>query len=120
MRLFERHFKLGGRHWIDCALILLVIAPGLLTADDSAHEAAATAVSELGGSVRPIASNSDDYQVDFSLGGTELTDDGLAHIAHLDNVVTLNLKRTKITSAGLVHLKGLPHRASKSAGDSGL
>ena len=34
-----------------------------------------------------------------------MTDEGLAHLANLKNVVYLNLAKTKISSQGLVHLK---------------
>ena len=61
----------------------------------------------------------------FQLRGRDLTDDGLADVARLGNVVELNLRDTKITSAGLVHLKGLAkltrlHLERTNVGDEGI
>ncbi|GIX04120.1 MAG: hypothetical protein KatS3mg113_1126 [Planctomycetaceae bacterium] len=43
----------------------------------------------------------------LNLRGTEVSDEGLQHLAHLKGLVRLHLEKTKITDAGLVHLKGL-------------
>ena len=89
-------------------IALIVWASNVLPANGlDSHDKAAAEIAKLGGSVTRIASNSDDCQVDFSLGGRELTNEGLVHLSSLENVVALNLKRTKITSDGLVHLKRL-------------
>jgi hypothetical protein len=92
---------------------------------DAADADAVAAIEKLGGSVREIAANSEDRNVEFHLGGRELTDDGLALVAALKNVVALNLKNTQITSAGLVHLKGLTklrrlHLEKTAVDDDGL
>ena len=76
-------------------------------ASGGSEQAAIAAIEKLGGSVRSVAANSEDRNVEFHLGGRGLTDDGLVHVASLKNVVSLNLKNTQITSSGLVHLKGL-------------
>ncbi|HEX8202582.1 MAG TPA: serine/threonine-protein kinase, partial [Isosphaeraceae bacterium] len=53
--------------------------------------------------------------VDLSGAGPRLTDDALAHLSasleSLGSVHTLNLSRTGVTDAGLVHLKGLDRLA---------
>ena len=64
-------------------------------------------IQKIGGTVMPLAMNDDSLVVDFHLGGTALTDDGLAHVKALPKVVELNLKDTQITDAGLAHLAGL-------------
>ena len=71
------------------------------------REPCVEAVKKLGGTVRPIADNRDEWEVEFHLRGQNLTDDGLAVVARLKNVVWLNLRDTKISDAGLAHLKGL-------------
>jgi|GEM_PF-985807 len=64
-------------------------------------------ISKLGGSVMQLAQNDDSLVVDFHLGGTALTNDGLAQVKDLPKVVELNLKDTQITDDGLVHIAGL-------------
>jgi hypothetical protein len=92
---------------------------------DPAEKAAIEAITKLGGSVRRIAANTDDKEVDFHLSGREVTDEGLAHLTALKKVVAVHLKNTKITNAGLVHLKGLKnlrrlHLEKTAIGDDGL
>ena len=41
------------------------------------------------------------------LGGTDVTDEGLAHVAGLIALKRLHLEKTKVTDAGLAHLAGL-------------
>lgn len=65
------------------------------------------AIRKLGGTIRPLGTNPEEWEVAFHLRGRSLTDEGLAQIAGLKNVVYLNLAKTKITGRGLVHLKGL-------------
>ena len=96
--------------WIQFGLLLVLGFRSDVHAvepSDGADAAAVAVIEELGGSIGAIANNSKDLRVDFHLGGEELTDDGLVHVAALKNVTSLNLKGTKITNAGLVHLHGL-------------
>ena len=65
------------------------------------------AIKEIGGLVFPAAGEEGSWKVEFHLSGRKLTDEGLAHVGALKNIVRLNLRDTPITSAGLVHLKGL-------------
>lgn len=74
---------------------------------DTDEQSAIDAIRKLGGAVRRIAADTDGVEVDFHLSGRELTDEGLAHVAKVRNVVSLHLKDTKITNSGLVHLKNL-------------
>ena len=83
---------------------------------------ALAAIKRIGGSVSSFGGN---REVDFHLGGRALTDQGLAHAAALENVASLNLRDTKITGAGLVHLKGLAklrelHLERTAVGDEGI
>ena len=41
------------------------------------------------------------------LGGTDVTDAGLAHLAGLASLQRLHLEKTRVTDAGLAHLAGL-------------
>ena len=45
------------------------------------------------------------------LGGTDVTDNGLPHLAGLTSLTRLHLERTKVSDAGLVHLKDLQNLA---------
>ena len=62
-------------------------------------------IKRLGGSVRQLPSGSLD--VAFHLRGRTLRDVDLPKIATLNNVVSLNLRDTRVTSAGLAHLTGM-------------
>ena len=64
-------------------------------------------IEKIGGTVREIAINDDRKEIDFHLGGKSLTDEGLAHVKQLDNVIHLHLKDTQITDDGLKHLSDL-------------
>jgi hypothetical protein len=79
-------------------------APPAESAVPSGNEAAIAAIQEIGGTVMPLAMNDDSLVVDFHLGGTALTDDGLAHVKSLPKVYELNLKDTQVTDAGLANL----------------
>lgn len=70
-------------------------------------DAAIAEIRKIGGTVMPLAQNDDSLVVDFHLGGTSLSDDGLAHVKTLPKVVQLDLKGTQVTNAGLAHLAGL-------------
>jgi hypothetical protein len=65
------------------------------------------AIRKIGGQVRPAGGAEEAWKVEFQLTGKSLTDEGLARVAALKNIVRLNLRDTKVTSSGLVHLKGL-------------
>ena len=105
-------------------------------------------IEKLGGSIRRIAQNENDVEIDFHLGrnrdglrqfgtgddqpdtppsfdgelkilkklnnivslhlgGTDVTDDGLTHVASLNSLQRLHLEKTSITNLGLAHLKEL-------------
>src|SRR5437879_2627470 len=71
----------------------------------NAQEAIAK-IQALGGAVRTVAMNDDSLEVDFHLGGTKLTDEGLVNLKPLSKVVEVHLKDTQITDAGLANLAG--------------
>ncbi len=82
-------------------------------------------IQKIGGTVQALAMNDDSLVVDFHLGGTALTDEGLASVKELPKVVQLDLKDTQITDAGLAHLAGLAtlnrlHLEKTKVTDAGL
>ncbi|MDP6795702.1 MAG: hypothetical protein QGG00_09955 [Verrucomicrobiota bacterium] len=107
---------------------LLLIIAGMLggqafgQADD---QAAIDSIKKNGGLVLPSSEGENQWDIQFQLRGRDLTDAGLADVAKLGNVVELNLRDTKITSDGLVHLKGLAkltrlHLERTNVGDEGI
>ena len=91
-------------------------------ADD---QAAIDSIKKNGGLVLPSPGGENQWDIQFQLRGRDLTDAELADVAKLGNVVELNLRDTKITSAGLVHLKGLAkltrlHLERTNVGDEGI
>jgi len=92
---------------------------------ENAEEVAIAAIESIGGTVRGIARNSDELEVDFHLNGTDLNDEGLTHVSKLKNIASLHLGGTKITGAGMRHLKGLKqlqrlHLEKTEVDDEGL
>ena len=88
-------------------------------------QAAIDAIKKIGGSVMPLAMNDDSLVVDFHLGGTALTDEGLVHLKALPKLVQLDLKDTQITDAGLANLAGIAtlnrlHLEKTKVTDAGL
>ena len=79
------------------AISLSVLLAPLSPADDDAIKKAGGTVRQLGGG----------KAVEFHLGARDLDDAALACVAGRTDIVSLNLRDTKITSAGTIHLKGL-------------
>ena len=101
---------------------VLTLGQALGQADD---QAAIDSIKKNGGLVLPSPGGENQWDIQFQLRGRDLTDDGLADVARLGNVVELNLRDTKITSAGLVYLKGLAkltrlHLERTNVGDEGI
>ena len=70
-----------------------------------ADEAAAIAeIEKQGGTVRVIAKDSKDKEAAFHLSGKDITDDGIAKLKEVSNLVWLNLRGTKVSDDGLKHL----------------
>jgi hypothetical protein len=83
--------------------ILMAIMSSSVLAEDSA---ALKSIKEIGGLALPLANG--EWEVEFHLRGRDLmTDEGLELLPALGKVVSLNLRDTRITGAGLVHLKKL-------------
>jgi len=89
---------------IFLGLALLAALPATAPAADSEVVAR---IKKIGGLVFPTAGEEGGWKVEFHLSGRTLSDEGLAQVAALKNIVRLNLRDTQVTSAGLVHLKGL-------------
>ena len=95
------------------------------TLGQAEDQATINSIKKNGGLVLPSPGGKNQWDIQFQLRGRDLTDDGLADVAKLGNVVELNLRDTKITSAGLVHLKGLAkltrlHLERTNVGDEGI
>ena len=89
-------------HRLLCAIILLAIPFAGVRGDSQAQED----LKEVGGLALPYPGGG--WEVEFHHRGRDLTnDDSLKLLAALDPVVAINLRGTRITSAGLVHLKPL-------------
>jgi hypothetical protein len=82
-------------------------APAPASPPSPAVQEAIAQIQKIGGTVMALAMNDDSLVVDFHLGGTALTDEGLVHVKALPKVVQLDLKDTQITDAGLANLAGI-------------
>ena len=103
----------------------LLLIGTVLTLGHADDQVAIDSIKKNGGLVLPSPGRENQWDIQFQLRGRDLTDDGLADVARLGNVVELNLRDTKITSAGLVHLKGLAkltrlHLERTNVGDEGI
>ncbi|MEW5979303.1 MAG: hypothetical protein AB1898_26210 [Acidobacteriota bacterium] len=65
------------------------------------------AIEKVGGRVATIAQNDPRLEVDLHLQGQSVTDELLAHVSALKDVIHLNLGKTKVTDAGLEQIKGM-------------
>ncbi len=111
-------------------ILLLTVCCGLLAgasvaAADDVEKAAIAAIETSGGRVYRVAAKSDQKDVSFHLQGSELTDEGLAPVTKVKNVVWLNLRGTKITDAGLQQVGQIKtltklHLELTGIGDAGL
>jgi hypothetical protein len=79
--------------------------PGLPISD--VEKDAVAKVQKSGVLALRLAQNSNWLRIDFSLRGKEVTDEDLALLKGMTNLVELNLGGTTVTDAGLAHVKGL-------------
>jgi hypothetical protein len=61
-------------------------------------------IAKLGGTVRNFAWKKGETQYEIDLSNSNVTDDALALIASMDDLVALKLSNTKITDKGIAHL----------------
>jgi len=71
------------------------------------QDAAVAAIRKLGGNVRFDEKSPGKPLVSVDLSDTKVSDAGLVHLKGLTKLQSLSLISTKVTDAGLVHLKGL-------------
>ena len=107
--------------FVSC-LVSVLTATSHTLADEA--EAIAT-IEKLGGTVRQIAQDSEDKEAAFHLSGKELTDDQLAAVKEIKNLIWLNIANTKVTDTGLKHLADIKsltrlHLEKTQVGDVGL
>ncbi len=105
---------------LSACLLLCVTTVAVANESD-----AIAAIEKVGGTVRQIAQDSEDKEAAFHLSGKDLTDDDLASVKEIENLIWLNLANTNITDAGLKHLAGINsltklHLEKTQIGDAGL
>ncbi len=88
---------------IFSSLVLTGLPQIVVGNDDTAIEN----IKKNGGTVRSVAANDSSKEIDFHLSGKDLTDEQLADVVQVNDVIWLNLKDTKITDAGLKTLANL-------------
>lgn len=86
------------RSIVSLSLLFLLSFAGMSRADEAA---AIAEVEKAGGTVRPIAKDSDEKEAAFHLSSTEVNDASLVKLKEIPKLIWLNLRGTKITDAGL-------------------
>ena len=82
--------------------------PSLVEHEPSEAETAAAAkLSETGAIVMKVAQNVDWWRANFRLVGKDITDETIAPLADMPNLIELDLSRTAITDEGLKAISGL-------------
>jgi hypothetical protein len=114
---------------LRCALLMGLVwamPVSIALADEAADEAAAiAAIEQMGGTVRAIAKDTAEKEAAFHLSGSDVTDDALAQLPAIGQLVWLNLRGTKVTDAGLAHLANIKsltrlHLERTATTDAGL
>ena len=111
------------RAGLGVALVGLVACVGCGPPKPTQDEVIA-ALKKLGGRVR-VDENNDVVWLDLNIIRSKVTDAGLVHLKGLTKLEWLDLTNTMITDAGLVHLKGLTnlqqlHLCDTKVTDAGL
>lgn len=105
-------------------LLVYTVSFSQFVSAENKKSPAVLAVEKVGGVVLPTSGGG--WEVAFHLRGRDLlSDEGLKTLKGLGDVMSLNLRDTKITSSGLAHLKGLSslrrlHLERTEVADSGL
>ena len=86
-------------------LLLAVVGSGWAAEMNPEQAKAVAEIEKLGGKV--IVDEKSQAVIGVSLRKTEVTDAGLVHLKGLTNLEELDLGKTKVTDAGLEHLQGL-------------
>ena len=90
-----------------------------------AEKAAMAEIRKLGGHVMELAQTDPHLEVAYHLTDGDVGDDHLKPLANMPLLVSVNLRGTKITNAGLAHLKGVKslkrlHLEKTTVTDEGL
>ena len=99
------------RSWVPlallalCALSTVTRAAGVQLTPE--QQQAAEKLKAKGGSVMPLAADSDALVVNLGLAGQQACDEELALVKTLSKVVELDLHGTAVTNAGLANLEGM-------------
>ena len=89
---------------------LVLVGCGAATAPEklpASQADAIAAIKKLGGTVNLDKTSGEVVEVHLLIYGTKITDAGLVHLKDLTNLTFLGLGGTQITDAGLEHLKGM-------------
>ena len=112
---------------VPACVALLTLVGGQANGKEQSPEQqeAVKAIEEAGGSVREIAQDDERLEVDFHLASDSVSDDAVAAVAKLKDVMRLHLGKTPITDQALGHIKGLTslealHLENTKISDAGL
>ena len=92
---------------VPACICVLSVAGVPAYGQEQSQQEAIKAIEEAGGSVREVAQNDKRLEVDFHLASESASDDAVAHVTKLGDVMRVHLGGTEITDAALGHLKGL-------------
>jgi hypothetical protein len=74
-----------------------------------AEKQAISKLQETGAMVTRVAQNVNWLRASFRLQGNQITDEDIAPLAEMENLIEIDLANTGVTDAALVHLKELPN-----------
>ena len=86
---------------------LVLLADAQAQTAKESQDAAVAAIRKLGGTVTFDEENPGKPLIGVNLSSTKVTDAGLQHLKGLTKLQSLNLSRNEVSDAGLEHLKGL-------------
>ena len=112
-----KNFTSKNNHCIFKALVFLLLCSGCGAQNSKQQREAVKAIEALGGRVKLDESGNVSNVV---LSNTKVSDAGLVHLKGLTSLTTLGLFNTKITDAGLVNLKGLTSLTTLGLGGTGI
>src|SRR5262245_25490030 len=105
--------------WGTLAVLLLAPAAGIVWAAETEKQAIA-AIEKLGGTISRDEEAPGQPVVEVNFRSSRVTDAGLVHLKVLGQLRKLLLDDTKVTDAGMVHLKELKELRTLDISDTGV